>query len=1200
MNSDPSINAVPGDRPPHCPACGSPYPAGDDGLGCPVCLFQAALELGSPGEGGSAGNGPLRSDGGRFDHYELARSPEGAFAELGRGAMGITYKALDTVLGRAVALKVIEARVAARPEARQRFLREARAAARLHHPNVASVFYYGVRPGDDRCFYAMELVEGETVEARVRSAGPLPGSVALEVVAQVARALGAAEAQGLVHRDLKPSNLMLARGPELTVKVIDFGLAKAAVAGPDESTLTHGDFVGTPAFASPEQCAGRGVDVRSDLYSLGITLWHMLTGQAPFRGSRAEVMRQHLHAPLPLEQLQGVPQPLAVLLEVLLEKDPARRFQSAAQLLAATSSVAAALQAGRALRPQGLQEGPVANPSGAGSHPQAAKRKPKKVSLARLPVTGGHLFGREEDLAFLDAAWDDAQVNLVTVVAWGGVGKSTLLNHWLRRLATDHYRSAELVFGWSFYRQGTGGDAASADEFLDAALAWFGDPDPRLGSAWEKGERLAQLIARRRTLLVLDGLEPLQHPPGPQEGRLREPSLQAFVRELAAFNQGLCVITTRLAVADLADQEGTAALRLDLDHLSPEAGAQLLRALGVKGPEPELRRASQEFSGHCLALTLLGGYLTDAYQGNVHCCDEVANRLAHDVRQGAHARKVMASYQSWFGEGPELAVLCLLGLFDRPADEAALKVLLKAPAIPGLTEALTDLSPAEWRRILACLRRAKLLAEVDPHHPGQVDAHPLVREYFGEQLRSRLMGAWQEGNRRLYEHYRVLAPERPESIRAMEPLFLAVTCGCRAGLLRDALHEVYVARIQRGDACFAATVLGAGAALLSVLIHFFDHGRWGSLVDTAVEGQRLTAEDQLFVLMQAGMYLTFTQGFAAPEARLCYERAEPLCEALNRPALLYVALMGRYQYSLVTDRLTATMQIAQRIHSLAQGQNSAALMVGAHRTLATTLYYLGEFEAAGRHARCGVELWRSGGVPSPAEEVYEPVVAAAVCLCFEALCQWHLGEIASSQGTMAEAIALAKALKDTHALALALNFAAGLGYLERDPAKVERLATDLTELSARHHFTVWLAAGELWRGWARSLSGNAAEGLNGIERAIANLRAGGWMLGLPRSLAAKAEALHLADRTPEALAVIQEAEAVVERSEERSWGADLQRLRGVFLAALDADEAQIEAAFHQAISTAKQQKSISLMKRAETSRAEYRSRSGTGPARITA
>ena len=180
-------------------------------------------------------------------------------------------------------------------------------------------------------------------------------------------------------------------------------------------------------------------------------------------------------------------------------------------------------------------------------------KTPEKISVSRLPITGSDVFGREEDIAFLNDAWANQHINVVTIVAWAGVGKSTLVNHWLRRMAAEHYRSAELVFGWSFYRRGTSGGTSSADEFLDAALAWFGDPDSRVGTAWEKGERLAKLIAHRRTLVVLDGLEPLQNPPGPQEGRLREPSLQALLRELAAFNMGLCIITTRMPIPDIAD-----------------------------------------------------------------------------------------------------------------------------------------------------------------------------------------------------------------------------------------------------------------------------------------------------------------------------------------------------------------------------------------------------------------------------------------------------------------------------------------------------------------------------------------------------------------------------------------------------------------------------------------------------------------------
>ena len=229
---------------------------------------------------------------------------------------------------------------------------------------------------------------------------------------------------------------------------------------------------------------------------------------------------------------------------------------------------------------------------------------------------------------------------------------------------------------------------------------------------------------------------------------------------------------------------------------------------------------------------------------------------------GSPCPKVMESYRAWFGEGPELSVLRMLGLFDRPADEKALGALLSRPAINGLTESLTNLSPTEWQTILARLRRARLLARKDPHNPGHLDTHPLVREYFGEQLRSQRTQAWKEGNRRLYRYYRTLAPQLPDSFREMEPLFLAVICGCNAGLFHEALREVYIPRIQRGDAFFAAKVLGARGALLSVLVHFFEHGRWGSPVEKGVEGQSLTAEDQLDgSLSRFGMHALFLGRF---------------------------------------------------------------------------------------------------------------------------------------------------------------------------------------------------------------------------------------------------------------------------------------------------------------------------------------------------
>jgi serine/threonine protein kinase/tetratricopeptide (TPR) repeat protein len=1118
----------------------------------------------------------------RYEHYELVMGEDGKPVELGRGAMGVTYKAIDVDLHRPVTLKVIAERYLTNESARLRFLREARAAARVRHTNVAPVFHLG-RSGQNY-FYAMEFIDGDTLEDLLNRSGRLQIKLALEITSQVAAGLAAVHKLKLVHRDIKPSNIMVSfdEADEATAKIIDLGLAKPIDEVDDQNAISFpGAFAGTPAFASPEQFTGLPVDIRSDLYSLGVTLWNMLCGETPFRGTPAELMQQHMHAPLNLAVLGDVPQPVSALVEVLLEKDPARRLQSPAELLNAIGGVQAAVAARRRLSRQSLQRRfHVA--MRASAQTSGARPGPRKISIARLPVTGSDVFGREEEIAFLDSGWANRSINVITVVAWAGVGKSTLVNHWLRRMAIDSYRSAELVYGWSFYRHGTSGKSSSVDEFFDAALRWFGDRDPRICTAWEKGERLAKLIANRRTLLVLDGLEPLQNPPGPQEGRLREHALQALIRELAAFNKGLCVITTRMPITDIVDSEGTSVLRRDLEQLFGAAGANLLRALGVKGDEADLRAASDEFDGHCLALTLLGSYLADVYHGDIRYRREVSKRLANDVRQGVHARRVMESYQTWFGEGPELSVLRMLGLFDRPVDEKTLGALLKPPVIAGLTESFTVAGEPEWRTIVAKLRRARLLAGADPHNPGQLDTHPLVREYFGEQLRSRHAEAWKDCNRRLYHYYRTVAPELPDSLQEMEPLFLAVICGCNCGLYREALDEVYIPRIQRGDALYAANALGARGPLLSVLVNFFENGRWGSPIGMDCDGRGLTPENQLYILMQAGMYLTATRGLGAPEARLCYDRAESLCQ--NRPLLYYLTLMGQWRYSLMTGRLSAAMQIAQRIYSLAQDQNDATMLIGAYRGLACTLYRLGDFETARQDAAHGFQIWRSGAVQAQIEEVSAPAVS---CLYFEALCKWHLGEIPSCHDTMAQAISLAKELHVTHTTAESLFFAAVLNCCVRNYAEVERLASQLIELSTLHNFSFWLAGAEIFRGWARSFRGDIKDGLAWIDTGIGDYLATGATLGMPSWLGLKAEALHLADRTAEALQTVNEAIVLTERFEERSWLAELYRLRGVFLAAVQTAQAQIEASFSAAINTAKQQNSRSLAIRAEESYRAY-------------
>lgn len=331
----------------------------------------------------------------RFQHFEVQRREDGSLHELGRGAMGVTYKAFDTNLRCFVALKVINAAYLGDDVARQRFLREARAAAALRHPNVATVFHLGEEGGD--WFYAMEYVDGETVEALMKREGAVPAATALQIALQVARALGAAEKQGLVHRDIKPSNLMVIREDEfdLTVKVIDFGLAKNSAGTGETSALTLGGFLGTPHFASPEQLEEREIDVRSDIYSLGVTLYYMLAGRVPFSGSLAQVMSQHLHRQPPLEALLGLPKPLLGLLRKMLETDPAARQQTPAELRREIEACMASLRetvpaapvpvADESFETQALDAGTTTIAPPSALPPAPAPTAPAKASVPTLP-----------------------------------------------------------------------------------------------------------------------------------------------------------------------------------------------------------------------------------------------------------------------------------------------------------------------------------------------------------------------------------------------------------------------------------------------------------------------------------------------------------------------------------------------------------------------------------------------------------------------------------------------------------------------------------------------------------------------------------------------------------------------------------------------------------------------------------------------
>jgi tetratricopeptide (TPR) repeat protein len=530
---------------------------------------------------------------------------------------------------------------------------------------------------------------------------------------------------------------------------------------------------------------------------------------------------------------------------------------------------------------------------------EAPPEEPKFDISRIIKHAPAELIGREDETKLLSDAWakvcnaETPHSRVLTFFGFGGEGKTSLVAKWAASLAGEGWPGCDAAFAWTFYSQGTRDQAtASSDTFLKEALTFFGDP-VMAGSAqnaYDKGRRLAQLVGERRALLILDGVEPLQYAPtSPMPGELKDQAIAALLKALATTSQGLCVVTTRYSIPDLRAFRQTTAPEVMLRRLSKEAGVRLLRSFEVKGTQKEFEALVEDVKGHALTLNLLGAYLRDAHGGDIRKRDLVKLEAADAEEQGGHAFRVMDAYVKAL-EGSEsrlqavgaaepakagtpnpsgqraLAILRLLGLFDRPATADCLEALWKAPAIAELTEPLVGLTESQRNMALARLEAAMLLT-VNRDSAGNLlslDAHPLLREYFARAVRNpgfsrsgaaeppkggTTSEAWRAAHRRLYKHLCATTKEGDQpTLEALQPLYQAVAHGCQAGLHEEVCARVYQDRIMRGGEFYSVIKLGAIGMDLGAAACFFDQA-WDTLAPS------LSDAGQAWVLNIAGNHL---------------------------------------------------------------------------------------------------------------------------------------------------------------------------------------------------------------------------------------------------------------------------------------------------------------------------------------------------------
>lgn len=558
----------------------------------------------------------------------------------------------------------------------------------------------------------------------------------------------------------------------------------------------------------------------------------------------------------------------------------------------------------------------------------------------QMPTTNVKAFvGREDIMELLQTTWQENSCNVLALSAWGGTGKSSIINKWLDSYADTNSSKPQKTYSWSFHNQGdTGKKQSSSSEFIDHALKFFNNKQSIFSSEHQKATHLATLIGAQRNVLILDGLEPFQYSANDSDdvmrGKFRDAGLKALLHQLSIKNEGLCLITTREALDDeFCSQE--AVINHSLENLSEKDSVQLLRNKKVQGSDEALILATKDYGHHAFSLTLLGNYLSE---------QNIQDRSGLPTLDGIHTQAeaifgLMSAYEKYLdAHHPQaLALLYVMGLFDHDVKRDVLDMLLtEVDDSNSFCDALRKLRrPGQLNKATRLLQSVDLI-NIDEQ--DKLSCHPLTREHFGKNFRRDYPNSWLKSHSKLFEYYKNL-PEKelPDTEEEMEPLFAAIKHGCAARLHEQVLNDVYWPRIKRGDEHYSTKKLGAFSSDLAALSHFFDE-TWHTLAPELGEKHRASilnwAATRLRALgrlreavepMQAGMdiYIKNNQ--------------------LKYAASVASSLSG---LQLIQGDIDKAIQTAEQSIELAYADNDEFWQMAARTTLADALHQAGKPQEA--------------------------------------------------------------------------------------------------------------------------------------------------------------------------------------------------------------------------------------------------------------
>ena len=1085
---------------------------------------------------------------------------------LGKGGMGVVYKAEDTTLGRTVAIKFLPEAIATDLVALERFRREARAASALNHPNIVTVHEIG--EDEAGSFLVMEWIQGETLRSRIEQRMDLASVIDCGI--QVARALKTAHQAGIIHRDIKPDNIMVRS--DGYVKLVDFGLARVGIT-PDEKTVSvgitkEGSWMGTIDYFSPEQARAEPLEWGTDIFSFGIVLYEAAVGKHPFQGgspfsTATGILSQE---PIPPTRLNPeLPPTFERLLLAMLEKD-ARLRPSAEEVEQVLDNL----------------RSPMSD-----------------IETVLLKTPERHTVGRGQQLKELHAALHLAAAgkgSLVCISGEAGIGKSTLVEEFIASLRASKH-SCNIARGRCSERLAEGEAYLPILEALDTLLhtstadsvsrimrtlapSWFLELAPaqqqdssiiRLAdSKATSQERLKreffsflQEVCRHRPLIVC--LEDVHW--------IDSSTVELLSYVTSRFESLPLLLVVTYRPGEMVERmQPLQQLRLDLEArgFARELNLNYLLKTDVEN------YMALEFPEHRFPPTL-AVFLWKRTEGNPLFLVD----LVRDLRD----RKIIVQDQGrWILSRPveEIGVdvpVSVRSMIQRKIESLSEqdRRLLQAASVEG----------AEFHSVVLAEAISADAAEVEERLENIERAHFFVQRIGEKEFPDGTLTLHLRFVHALYQNalYAALTPTRRTGLSsATANTLLRLHGESQAGIAHQVALLFEAARNFSRAAEFFQ-IAAERAARVFANQEAAALARKGLEMLAKLPPSPEKTQKELLLQITLGPVLVSTKGFANPEVEQTYTRARKLCGEQGQSPHLFPVLWGLWNFYEVRGQIDTAQQLARQMLDLAEQSQDSALLLEANYALGDTLFWAGDFESSLQHVEEAVKLYNRPKHHSLAFVYggYDPAVAS---LAYSAWDLWMLGRPEQAVSRSDESVELANSLHHPFSQAIALSFAAMLHHWRHDQVRTREFAEQTVALCTEHGIAIFLEMGKIMLGWVNNEERKGGEGIELIREAIADWRASGAELVIPQLQQVLAAALASCESYEEALLAIDEALAVIANTGDRSFEADCWRWKGELLwrikEGVDSDHDEAEACLHKAIAISRQQKAISLELRAHT------------------